>query len=215
MLEEIKAIEEESPAEGFQHLLRWTEAVADQHGLSDPERIPSLATQEGENRRAAICLVAEAVLSSYLEADNGCDEEVRQGAPSAEDLRWLADAKNGKRFWQILLAAVEFGRSIEDYQRFESSKVEETVLRLSALNPGRQTSPEGRAVDKIVAAFQARETGNPTPTTILKFLGGRRPGSDEEPLIVDHLLWTKELTRVSWGDLKNLVKSANRRLKTK
>lgn len=77
IVEEVEVTEEETPEEGFQFLLRWVRGLADDHELEDEERIPSVASQEGPRQRAAICLVAEENLTSYLNVDRGCGDVIR------------------------------------------------------------------------------------------------------------------------------------------
>lgn len=105
----------------------------------------------------------------------GVNKREQQVPPSAEDLGWLTEARKGKRLWQRLLAAVDFGRSMEDYLTFEDSTVEDTILRLASENPGKQTSPKGLAVDRIIEEFRTHSSEAPTPAKILLFLGGRGP----------------------------------------
>ncbi|MFT6862287.1 MAG: hypothetical protein ACJAVK_000844 [Akkermansiaceae bacterium] len=200
----------------FMSTLNRVESIEQKHHLDDWEHIPLLAEQEGPDRIAAQCVIAAADLKQALDSDlsggSGGDLVIDDGNNSErESLAWLTEAKGGTQLWQLLNTAIKFGQTLNHYTTFQDTRIEEAVQRVLTGTPGKESSPEGKAVEKIIECF-SKDHVDVTPTNLLKWLGGERMHHDGDALKVDHALWGRELKDVSWDRFQNLVKGAKRRL---
>lgn len=210
----VAEIEQSGPRnqrDRFRRLLERIRSIAEAHDLHDWEIIPYVAEQDGPDQLAAKCVMAEFAVRHALDSIYGMGFSNELYATS--DTGGNTGARPLGQICILLNATVELGRALEHYTMSRNSRVEETIRRLSEINPGRGATAEGDAVLEIVKAYVNEKSIQPTALKLLKFLRGKKdPGSDGKPLIVDHPLWSEVLQGVSWSSFKTLVQSANRRL---
>jgi hypothetical protein len=211
LVDEIEKSAPRDQRDRFCRLLERIESIADTHDLHDWEIIPHVAEQDGPDQLAATCVMAEMDVRRALEAlyGMGFADELCATSEAAGN----TGARPTGQICVLLNATVELGRTLEHYTMSRNSRIEDTIRKMSEVNPGRGPSAEGEAVLKIVKAYVNEKSNKPTAQNLLKFLSGKKdPGSDGRPLIVDHPLWSEVLQGVSWDRFKTLVQSANRRL---
>lgn len=211
LVDEIARGEPRDQRDRFCRLLKRIESIAETHDLQDWEIIPYVAEQDSPDQLAARCVMAEFAVRHALDSIYGVG--FSDDLCAASEATGDTDARPLGRISVLLNAAVELGRALEHYTMSQNSRVEDTIRRMSEVNPGRGPSEEGDAVLQIIKIFSNQQADKPTATKLLKFLGGEKdPGSYAKPLIVDHPLWGEVLKSVSWERFKTLVQSANRRL---
>lgn len=211
LVDEIEKSAPRDQRDRFCRLLERIESIADTHDLRDWEIIPYVAEQDGPDQLAAKCVTAEMDVRRALEAlyGMGFADELRATSEAVGN----TGARPAQQICVLLNATVELGRALEHYTMSRNSRIEDTIRRMSEVNPGRGASAEGEAVLKIVKAYVNEKSIKPTAKKLLAFLGVKKlPPSDDEPLPVNHPLWGETLKNVSWRSLKTLVQSANRRL---
>lgn len=195
----------------FCRLLERIESIAKTHYLHDWEIIPYVADQDGPDQLAAKCVIAETGVRRALDSiyGMGFSDDLCAAPEETGD----TDARPMGQISFLLNAAVELGRALEHYTLARNSRVEDTIRRMSELNPGRGATAEGEEVLKIIKAFVEERSIKPTARELLEFLGVEKPPLvDDEALPVDHPMWGETLKNVSWRSFKTLVQSANRRL---
>jgi hypothetical protein len=116
--------------------------------------------------------------------------------------------------WKILNAAIGFGRMLEHQEVFGDGTVETLINRSLAPSGGRKLTDSGFRIEALLGTYQESGEGKLTPKLFLKWLGGvRDESSDANVIVFPHASRGHGLTDVSWDRLKNLVKSAVRRMK--
>lgn len=200
----------------FDNTLKVIERIESEHNLIDSYCIPQIAEEDGPDRSAAGCSMAALELRIALEAEGsgkgdfcGGDETLEE----PEDLAWLREAIKGKRLWQLLNAAVKLGKNLHHYSTFNDSKIEGTIRQMIEAFPGKQPTPQGKAVEQIIRAYISEKEGEPTSAKVLDWLGWKRDKkSDAGPLNIEHQLWGKDLERVTWKEFQRLMKSTKKRM---
>lgn len=211
LVDEIVRGQPRDQRERFCRLLKRIESISETHDLHDWEIIPTIAEQDHPDQLAARCVMAEFRMRHALDSIYGVG--FSDDLCAAPEATGDTDARLLGRICVLLNATIELGRALEHYTMSQNSRVENTIRRMSELNPGRGASEEGNAVLQIIKIFSNQEADKPTAKNLLKFLGGSRdPKADDKPLIVDHPLWSEILKNVTWESFKTLVQSAKRRL---
>lgn len=217
LINDILASKRSHPREGFTNTLKSVDRLKLEHDLDDWEVVSLLAEEDDPDRWAARCVLAAMEIRLSLEVGYVAsawewDVDSSGGSADTENLHWLAEAKKGRHLWRLLNEAVELGRAMGHYSMFRDSMIEDAIQHMLTANPGKKTSPEGKAMERIVEAYQAAESGEVTSSNLLRFLGGTPPKNFAEPLKIDHSLWVDDLRDVSWERMKNLVKAVKRRM---
>lgn len=194
-----------SPRDVFKKTRQMVAEIMQKHVLYDWEHIGVIAGQRGSDQGAALCAFAALELDIALEPDY-------TEAGGTEDLAWLTEAKQGGRLWRLLNAAIELGQSLQHYRTFWDSSIEDTIRRMKTVYSGKETTPEGQAVEQIIEEFCANNEDNPTPRNLYKWLKGEPLKESNTALVVNHPLWVPVLQGVSWERFQHLVKSARRRI---
>lgn len=203
-----------SPHDEFNNTLESVDVIARDYGYGECGYFPSLDEEEVLDRLVVDCIFNVLELTYLLETnDHGGEGVFEDVAPTkSENLAWLGKAKKGERLWRLLNAAVKLGQSLNHYSAFREANIEEDIRSMHPAYLGRETTPAGQAIERIISAAQESGLTKITPGELLKWLLGKKdPISDAKPLKVEHPLWGEELKNISWEKFENLVKSAKRR----
>jgi hypothetical protein len=140
------------------------------------------------------------------------DLRLGQSFEDSEDSDWLGKARESERFWEILDAAIGFGRMLERYGRLNDGRVEALVQKAVLVPTGKKPSKEGRAVEQLIEEFRRERDETPTAKKLAGFIGAKRGASDDDPLEIPAGNRASELDGVSWTKFQILVKGARVRM---
>lgn len=134
------------------------------------------------------------------------------GEPS--EFGWMHAAKKSQQFWDILDAAIGFGRSLTNYEMHGDGSMESLIQRTLVLSAGRRLSESGSKIEPLLREYLGSSDDRVTPLKFLGWLGGvRSKVSDADEIIFPEGSRGFGLTGISWNGLKNLLKAASRRMK--
>jgi hypothetical protein len=132
----------------------------------------------------------------------------------AIEFGWMHAAKESRQFWDILDAAIGFGRSLANHETYGDGSVESLIKRALVLSGGRRMSESGYKVEYLLKEYRNSGHNEITPANFLSWLGGERSNvSDADEIVFPDRSRGFGLKGLSWNQLKNLVKSASRRMK--
>lgn len=137
-----------------------------------------------------------------------------QAFGDAQEFGWMHAAKQSRQFWDILDAAIGFGRSLTNYEIYGDGSMESLIQRALILSGGRRLSESGSKIETLLKEYLESSDTKVTPLKFVTWLGGKRSKvSDGEEIVFPAGSRGFGLKGISWDKLKNLLKSASRRLK--
>jgi len=127
---------------------------------------------------------------------------------------WMHAAKQSQQFWDILDAAIGFGRSLQNHEIYGDGLMESMIHRALAPKGGRPKSEPGSKIEYLLEKYLESSDDRVTPRKFLAWLGGNRSKvSDGDEIVFPEGSKGFGLKGISLDKLKNLLKSASRRLK--
>lgn len=129
------------------------------------------------------------------------------GAEERKEYGWMHDAKSSQQFWDILNAAIGFGRSLARYDSLGSGKARELLLHGLLLRRGQGESRHTPIIRKLIQDYE-HETGNrATAKKLLSWIGGSKSKlSDDAPLVLPDK-HKCSLHGISWTKWNNCVRN--------
>jgi hypothetical protein len=174
--------------------------------LSHQERIKrrlKWAKSLGGNERYATILAQRAE-----GLDLSMEEQYHSDTPGAIEIYRI---KGNEQFWEIVEAAIQFGRRWALWEVYGDGTVEEMIQK-GLLGPsGKAPDAWGREVERLIAEFRSESPEKPTPVRLLKWIGGTQGNNAKAPLKLPADSRGESLIGISWDEFKNRVKAVKQR----
>jgi len=165
-------------------------------------------------KKAGLCRAEEdyygTMLAESAEALELFLYEQMMGEPA--EFGWMKSAKKSRQFWNILNAAIGFGRCLANYESFGDGSLDDLILGGLTQKRGRIARDTTFHILELMDAYRNHHGVEATAKKLLDWIGGKVPSATDEPLIFPDARADK-FKGVTWDQWNNAVKNQKKKSK--
>jgi hypothetical protein len=137
---------------------------------------------------------------------------------SEENPACLVHGHKSSHFWDLMKTAICFGEARGRRRILDLQNLEQTIQRMVVTPSGKNTSPAGQVVERMIESYTLANGTPPTALKLLRWLGSDSKKNENSPLQINHELWRNAkdgapLPEITFSQFEELVKGAKKRSK--
>jgi hypothetical protein len=125
---------------------------------------------------------------------------------------WMHAAKQSQQFWDILDAAIGFGRSLQNHEIYGDGSVEDLIIKGLLQTRGRTPDKLTYVMEELMDGYRKEYGMEATAKKLLVWVGGKISSASDKPLILPEEC-SGRLKGITWDKWSNTVKDLKKKRK--